>query len=172
MSKGLRVSTTALMAKRSLQLGGLHWHKILNLPTKRNLSTHRRAELAILKLLQEDPAKLDFIRTLNILCCDEMGQVSSEMLVTIDIIFRLIRNSNIYLGGSIVLIICSMDHTQIQPVEGRSFLLQLISFLVSRWWHWHIQFKHAKKHSSASRKSQGIATANSTNLQNSFLKNL
>jgi len=119
MSKGLRVSTTAMMANRSLQLGGSHWHKILNLPIERNLSTHRRAELAILKLLQ-DPTKLDFIRTFKTLCCDEMRQVSSEMLATIDIIFRRIRNSEIYLGG--ILIICSMDCTQIQPVEGRPFL--------------------------------------------------
>ena len=49
-----------------------------------------------------------------------MGQVSAEFLATFDIIFRKIRHSNIYMGGT--LLIFSMDHTQIQPIEGHPFL--------------------------------------------------
>ena len=52
--------------------------------------------------------------------CDEMGQVPSEILATIDIILRRVRDSNIYLGG--VLMIFTMDHTQIQPIGGRPIL--------------------------------------------------
>ena len=49
-----------------------------------------------------------------------MGQVSSELLSTFDMILRKIRNSNIFMGG--VLIIFTMDHTQIQPIGGRPFV--------------------------------------------------
>jgi hypothetical protein len=51
---------------------------------------------------------------------DEMGQVSDEVLATLDIILQKVRNSNIYMGG--ILIIFSMDHTQIQPIDGHPFL--------------------------------------------------
>ena len=52
VSKGLRVTTTAMMAKRALQIGGTHWHKILILPTEKTLNPHRLAELSIIKPLQ------------------------------------------------------------------------------------------------------------------------
>ena len=49
-----------------------------------------------------------------------MGQCSAEMLATFDIIMRHVRNSNIFMGG--VLILFSIDHSQIQPIDGRPFL--------------------------------------------------
>ena len=119
ISKGLNVMTTAMMAKRALQLGGIHWHVILCLPTERNLTPHRRAELAILKLMR-DPKKIDFLRSLNSICGDEFGQISSELFATFDMIFRTIRNSNMFFGG--VLILGTLDHLQIQPIDGRPFL--------------------------------------------------
>ena len=122
ISKKLNVITTAMMAKRALQLGGRHWHKFLCIPTGQNLTPHRRAELAIIQLLR-DPKRLDFVRTVNVMLCDEMGQVSAEFLATFDIILRRIRNNNIFCGG--VLIICTMDHTQIQPIDGRPFLTSI-----------------------------------------------
>jgi hypothetical protein len=119
ISKGLNVTTTAVLAKRAIQIGGCHWHKLFCLPIDKNLSCHRRAELAIMKLLR-DPKRLSRILSLNILFCDEMGQVSAEFLATIDLILRRLRETNIYLGG--LLIICTLDHTQIQPIDGRPFL--------------------------------------------------
>ena len=41
VSKGLRVTTTAMMAKRALQIGGNHWHKLFILPTEKILNPHR-----------------------------------------------------------------------------------------------------------------------------------
>jgi hypothetical protein len=67
-----------------------------------------------------DPKKLNTLLTLDVLLCDEMGQVSAEFLSIIDIIMRRLRSNNIFLGG--LLIICTLDHTQIQPVKGRPFL--------------------------------------------------
>jgi hypothetical protein len=67
-----------------------------------------------------DPKKLNTLLTLDVLLCDEMGQVSAEFLSIIDIIMRRLRSNNIFLGG--LLIICTLDHTQIQLVKGRPFL--------------------------------------------------
>ena len=119
MSKGLHVLTTALLAKRAINLGGIHYHKLFCLPIGRNLNVQRKAELAILKLLR-NPKQLNLLLSLDVLICDELGQTSAEFWATIDIILRRIRNTNIYLGG--VLIIGTIDHTQIQPIEGRPFL--------------------------------------------------
>ena len=83
------------------------------------MSIYRKAELLIIKLLK-NPKQLNLLLSIDILICNEMGQVSTEFLATIDIILRKIRDSNMYLGG--VLIIGTMDHTQIHPIEGRPVL--------------------------------------------------
>ena len=119
ISKGLNVVSTAMMCKRALQLGGIHIHQLFMLPVEDALTPHRKAELAILKLLR-NPKKLDLVRTLDIIFFDEMGQVSSEYLSTLDLILRKVRDSNIFFGG--ILVIFTMDHTQLQPVQGRPFL--------------------------------------------------
>lgn len=119
LSRGLKCVTTAMMCNRALQLGGIHLHQLILLPPDENLSAHRKAELAIMKLLKT-PKKLEFLRSLDVIFFDEMGQVSAEMLNILDMVLREIRGSNVYMGG--VLIIFTMDHTQIQPIKGRPFL--------------------------------------------------
>ena len=108
-----------MMAKRSIQLGGKHWHYLFGLPTGRNISTIRMAELVI-ETLRRHAVKLNFILSLDIIFVDEIGQVPAEFLSIIDIIMRRIRDNNIFLGG--LLIIGSMDHTQIQPINANPFL--------------------------------------------------
>ena len=68
----------------------------------------------------KNPKKLEYLRSLQVLFFDEAGQVSDEMFAVIDIIFRRIKDSNIFMGG--VLIIMSLDHSQLLPIEGRPFL--------------------------------------------------
>ena len=46
--------------------------------------------------------------------------MAADFIATIDIILRRLRNNCIYLGG--VLIISTLDHTQIQAIDGRPFL--------------------------------------------------
>ena len=67
------------------------------------------------------PEKENILKCLDILFIDEIGQVPAELLSVIDIILRRIRNSQIVFGG--VLVIGTMDHTQLQPVTGRPLLL-------------------------------------------------
>ena len=98
LCRGLCVVTTAQMARRAIQLGGKHWHYLFCLPTEKGLSAHRKAELSIAKILR-DPKKLNFILSLDILFCDELGQSTAELISVIDIILRKLRDNNIFLGG-------------------------------------------------------------------------
>lgn len=50
---------------------------------------------------------------------DELGQVSTKMLDTLDIILRKVRNTNSYLSG--LLVIGTLDHYQLPPIKGKPF---------------------------------------------------
>ena len=53
MSKGLKVTTSAIMCKRALQLGGFHIDKLFKLQyDDSHLTPNRRAELAMMKLMK------------------------------------------------------------------------------------------------------------------------
>ena len=119
MSKGLLCVTTAMMSRRSVFLGGKHIHLLFGIPIEKNLSSQRMAEIAITKILR-DPKKLNLLRKIDVLFIDEIGQLSSELLAVIEIILRRIRDNNIFMGGAII--ISTIDHTQLQPVQGRPFL--------------------------------------------------
>ena len=53
--------------------------------------------------------RMYFLRSLQVILFEEAGQVDDEVFAKIDIILRKVLNSNIYMGG--LLIIFSMDHT-------------------------------------------------------------
>ena len=120
ISKGLRVCVTAMMSKRANILGGAHIHKLFKLPCKGNPNLHRLAELAIIAMHRK-PEWIQVLTSLNILFIDEIGQISAELLSTLDIILRKIRRNNTFFGG--LLIISTMDHKQLPPVKGRPFLV-------------------------------------------------
>ena len=119
-SKGLLAVPTAMMSRRSVFLGTKHLDWLFCLPYEKNFSPYKTAETAIARLLQE-PEKENILRCLDILFIDEVGQVSAELLSTYDMILRRIRNTQIVFGG--VLIIGTLDHTQLLPVSGRPLLL-------------------------------------------------
>jgi hypothetical protein len=53
------------MSKRAIWLGGQHWHRLLCIPPAKNgMSVHKKAELAICKLLRE-PIKLNIVKTIG-----------------------------------------------------------------------------------------------------------
>eukprot|EP00957_Ditylum_brightwellii_P157489 11986613-Ditylum_brightwellii.AAC.1 len=76
-----------MMCKCALQLGSIHAHQTWPIPTEENMIPHHQAELALAKLLR-DPKKMNFLRTINVILFDEMGQCSAEMLATVDIIMQ------------------------------------------------------------------------------------
>ena len=120
ISKGLRVCSTSLMAKRANCLGGIHIHLLFQLPCKNFSSLHRLVESAVNGLLRK-PEYMEVLKSMHVLFIDEIGQVSAELLSTLDILLRQIRNNNIFFGG--LLIIASLDHRQLPPVKGRPFLM-------------------------------------------------
>ena len=77
-------------------------------------------EMFILKLLGS-PSKIHVLRTLNILFVDRIGQLSAEILSVLDIKLRKIFDNNIVFGG--ILLIATIDHTQLHPVKGLPFIL-------------------------------------------------
>ena len=120
ISKGLKVAMTSLMARCSVHLGGIHIHKLFQLPVQANLNLHRVAELSLQALLRY-PVTLNMLKMIDIIFLDEVGQVSCELMTCLDLILRRIRNNNIFLGG--LLFICTLDHKQFQPINGKPFLV-------------------------------------------------
>jgi len=117
---GLSTGLTAYMSERAQELGGEHLHKLFCLPGRDPSSPARLAELALVNLYR-NPTQLLYLRQLQVLCIDELGQIPSEMLAALDIILRRIRNSSTPFGG--LLIISTMDPLQLHPVRGRPPLL-------------------------------------------------
>jgi predicted GIY-YIG superfamily endonuclease len=118
--QGLFQTPVAKMTHRGLQIGGINWDKLLGLRgSENNVGIHRRAELAIARLKRER-IKEDVLLSLNILFADELGQLSAEELSLFEMILRNVRGSSSFMGG--VLVIGTMDHLQIQPINGRPFL--------------------------------------------------
>ena len=100
-------------------LGGIHLHQLACLHFNSNIPPQRMAALALVKLLR-NPLKYQVIKSVKIMFVDEIGQLSAEILTALDIIFRKVRSSDMYMGG--ILLICTMDHRQLEPVNGRPFL--------------------------------------------------
>ena len=119
ISKGLKIGVYAMQACRAIHLGGLHFHTFFCLPVKNNETIQRFKELAIAKLIGK-PKNLRILQMMQVLFIDEISQVSTEMLAIFDIILRKVRNSNIYLGG--LLVIGTLDHKQLPPVKEKQFM--------------------------------------------------
>eukprot|EP00957_Ditylum_brightwellii_P079306 6030244-Ditylum_brightwellii.AAC.1 len=118
---GLNVIATVLLATRANYLGGKYWYHIFCLPTEDNLSAYQSTELAIVKLLK-NPKKLNFLMILDVILVDEIGKKLSQFIQAIDIILRRIRDNNVFLDG--VMLIGTLDHTQIKSIKGIHFWLQ------------------------------------------------
>ena len=74
------------------------------------------------------PKQYQLLISLDLLICDEIGQLPANFVATIDIILQKLRSNSLYLGG--ILTICTLDHTQIQAIKNRPFLTS--SHIISR----------------------------------------
>ena len=117
----MNIITTSLLGVRANALGGIHLHQLFCLPVddKLQLSPFKCAEIALEKIRRKLNS-LHILLTMDVLFIDELGQKSAQQIATIDIIMRKLRNSQLPFGG--ILIIGSMDHTQIQPINQLPFL--------------------------------------------------
>ena len=121
LSKGMNIVTTSLLGVRANALGGIHLHKLFGLPIddKVQLSPFKCAEKALEKIRRKLNL-LHILLTMDVLFIDELSQKSAQQIATIDIIMRKLRNSQLPFGG--ILIIGSMDNSQIQPINQLPFL--------------------------------------------------
>jgi hypothetical protein len=134
-SLGLRCVLTAVMSERASQLGGIHISRLMSIPVRKGASPGRIAEMAFLELLKT-PERLGLLRRMDVLFIDEFGAVSAELLSTMDMIMRRVRNSSQFMGG--ILVMGTYDYLQLPPVEGRPPLLSphmLTSFLLRKLEH-------------------------------------
>ena len=110
---------------RTNTLGGIHLHKLFDLPCddKLQLSPFKSAAKALEKIRRKINL-LHILLTIDVLFIDELGQKSAHQIAKIDIIMRKLRNSQLPFGG--ILIIGSMDNSQIQPIDQLPFLTSSI----------------------------------------------
>ena len=57
---------------------------------------------------------------MHLIFADELSKISAEEFSVYDIILRNIRGSSTFMGG--IRLIGTLDHLQIQPINGRPFL--------------------------------------------------
>ena len=122
ISQGLNVAITSMVAARATNLAGSHVHRMFRIPIKKNCSIYRLAEHTLINLMK-DPVTFHILTVIDVLFFDEIGQCSAENLSSLDIVFRKIRENNIFFGG--VLCIGTLDHKQLSPINGKPFLLSL-----------------------------------------------
>ena len=123
-SQGLNGMVSSVVADRSKTLGGVHIHQLFAIPVSERLHTSpgRAAESAIVNMYRK-PELLYLWQRLDFLFIDELGAVSGELLATMDIIARHVKESSSFFGGMIL--ICSMDPRQLLPVTGMPVMLSM-----------------------------------------------
>ena len=71
--------------------------------------------------IETKPVLKNAIESLDIIFADKLGQLSSEFVAAINTVLCTIRGTGQMFGG--ILLIGSLDHTQIQPWEVRGITL-------------------------------------------------
>lgn len=123
IGRGLLTVFTSLTAETSLRFGGIHCHALLPIPISnqsRFIDVDRMTEKCIFSL-SRNPNKTAYLKCINVICIEELGLVSAEIISLLDRVLRVIRGSTLPFGGVVVL--ATMDPFQLPPVEGRPLLV-------------------------------------------------
>lgn len=102
--RGLRIAVTAIMSERARVLGGEHFHWLFGIPVTPNSLNENAQTLALktITALGTRPQRAAFLKRLDILFFDEIGQLSGEMLTVMDIILRNLRGVEQPMGGVLI----------------------------------------------------------------------
>jgi len=101
--RGLRVAVTATMSERARGLGGEHLHWLFGIPvTTAPHETPPTLALKTINALATRPQRAAFLKRLDILFFDEIGQLSGEMLTVMDYVLRSIRGVDQPMGGVLI----------------------------------------------------------------------
>ena len=129
MGQALTCMSMALLCERSLLLGGMHYHKFLRVVYVRSFKNIQSVADDCIQRLKRNPIEITFMRSLDILFIDEMGQLSAEQVQVLDVVLRYARHTEAYMGG--LLIICAMDIEQLAAINGTPFLMS--ANIISSW---------------------------------------
>jgi hypothetical protein len=103
---GLNGIATSLVADRSKELGGVHFHRLVGMKGRSDAtSPGRAAELASQSICRR-PEMLEFLRRLDFINLDELGVFSAEHLGIFAIILRYVRGSSSFKGW----LVCVLHH--------------------------------------------------------------
>ena len=115
LSKGLFCLVTSLAARRSMQFGGEHIHKLFCLPTVNNGSPLRMAEQALSKLDYKNDKKM-LLLAVEVLFVEEISLISAEQWSAMDIILQELKQVTMPFGG--ILVVASGDQMQLPAISG------------------------------------------------------
>ena len=129
LTLNLTVCVSALTAQRARELGGVHLHELFCLQPfeHTNVVTDLQSEKSVLRLILDNPLKLEYLRRLDVLFIDEIGLLSREMFAIIDNVLKTIRKSSVVFGG--LLFVCTGDHCQLNPVSGSDVWSSFYTFV-------------------------------------------
>ena len=69
-----------------------------------------------------------FLRVLDILFLDDIGQVPAEIVSALDVILLTFRYNDVFVG--VLLVMYKMEHTKIQHIRGEPFYSLIVILLV------------------------------------------
>jgi len=121
LGQGLACVSMALLCERAILLGGMHYHKFTKMRSVHNMSNIHGIADGCIQRMKKDALMTTFIRSLDVIFIDEMGQLSAEQISILDIILRYVRKTEAYLGG--LLLISAMDLEQLGAIEGKPILM-------------------------------------------------
>lgn len=99
--QGLNCSITAIISERAQELASEHLASLLSMPRANHLSPGQLAERCISSLYRK-PEKLEYVRTLDLLLFDELGNASAEVMSVMDTVLRYVKDSNRPYGGLLI----------------------------------------------------------------------
>lgn len=121
LSRGLNMITTSLVARRSKELGGIHYHRLLACTDSNGFFSPGRQAEKTLSILYRKPQVIELLRSLDCLFIDELGLFSAEQMAVLDIILRYIKSSSFYMGG--IFVFGTIDVMQLMTFQGTPFLM-------------------------------------------------
>ena len=129
LTLNLNICVTALTAQRARELGGVHLHELFCLRPNDHItiSTELQSEKSILRLILQNPLKLEYLRRLDLLFIDEIGLLGREFISVLDNVLKSIRKSSIVFGG--LMIIATGDYCQLAPVSGSEIWFSFYIFV-------------------------------------------
>ena len=101
--RGIRIAVTATMSERARVIGGEHFHWLFAIPvTTSDYETAATLAVKTITALGTRPERAAFLKRLDVLFFDEIGQLSSEYLAVMDIVLRNLRRVDQPMGGVLI----------------------------------------------------------------------